>query len=293
MNIIVQIIGGIGKSIAFTAVAKSIKSKYPNSNLFVFTEHPGIFKNHPSITKSFKNLKYNSIFYKEYIQDKDVKLFINEPFLQSDLLLGKKHLIETWCDLIGVPYNDEQPEMFLSEAEEEYYKPYYKTDKPLFVLQTNGGVQGPQELGYNWVRDLPESIVLEIIDEYKEHYTIVHIKRKDQLPYQDTFECLDNPRGVAILILMSKKRLFMDSFGQHLSAALNKPSTVCWIGTSHISFGYNIHDNILPNPQEKEYITDEMIFTPNELYEPISTFPYSSTDKIFEINKIFQSINKQ
>ena len=85
----------------------------------------------------------------------------------------------------------------------------------------------------------------------------------------------------------------MDSFGQHLSAALNKPSTVCWIGTSHISFGYDIHDNILPNPQEKEYITDEMIFTPNELYEPISTFPYSSTDKIFEINKIFQSINKQ
>ena len=183
--------------------------------------------------------------------------------------------------------------IFLSEAEEEYYRPYYKTEKPLFVIQTNGGVLGPQEVGYNWVRDLPENLVREIVDEYKEYYSIVHIKRKDQTVYQDTFECYDNVRGVAILLLMSEKRLLIDSFAQHMAAALNKPSTVCWIGTTPISFGYDLHDNIIANPPEKEFITDAITFNKNELWEPITNLPYSSTDNIFEIDKIFQSINKQ
>ena len=85
----------------------------------------------------------------------------------------------------------------------------------------------------------------------------------------------------------------MDSFAQHMAAALDKPSTVCWIGTSPISFGYKIHDNILPNTPDKEYITDEITFTKNELWEPVSNLPYTTTDNIFEVNKIFQSINKQ
>lgn len=293
MNIIVQIVGGIGKTIAFTAVAKAIKQHYPDSNLIVFTESPSILKNNPNVYKALSNHKYNHFFYKQYIQDKDVKIFLAEPFLTSDVITEKKHLIESWCKLIDVPYNGEQPEMFLSEAEEEYYQPYYQTDKPLFVIQTNGGVLGPQEVGYNWVRDLPENLVREIIEEYKEYYSIVHIKRKDQITYQDTFECYDNPRGVAILLSMSEKRLLIDSFAQHMAAALNLPSTVCWIGTNPISFGYEIHNNIIANPPEKEYITDELTFTLNELWEPIENLPYESMDSIFDINKIFQSLNKK
>jgi|TARA_B100000780_G_scaffold171990_1_gene120393 hypothetical protein len=293
MNIIVQIIGGIGKTIAFTAVAKALKKQYPDSKIIVFTESPSIFKNNPNIFKAFSNVKYNHLFYKQYIQDKDVKLFVTEPFLETGVITEKHHIIEGWCNLMNIPYNGEQPEMFLSEAEEEYYRPYYTTDKPLFVIQTNGGVLGPQEPGYNWVRDLPENLVREIVDEYKEYYTIVHIKRKDQTTYQDTFECVDNVRGVAVLLLMSEKRILMDSFAQHMAAALDKPSTVCWIGTSPISFGYKIHDNILPNTPDKEYITDEITFTKNELWEPVSNLPYTTTDNIFEVNKIFQSINKQ
>jgi len=293
MNIIVQIVGGIGKTIAFTAVAKALKKQHPDSKIIVFTEAPSIFKNNPNIYKSLSNNKYNHLFYKQYIQDKDVKLFLTEPFLENGVITKKHHIIKGWCNLMNIPYNGEQPEIFLSEAEEEYYRPYYKTENPLFVIQTNGGVLGPQEVGYNWVRDLPENLVREIIDEYKEYYSIVHIKRKDQTVYQDTFECYDNVRGVAILLLMSEKRLLIDSFAQHMAAALNKPSTVCWIGTTPISFGYDLHDNIIANTPEKEFITDAITFNKNELWEPITNLPYSSTDNIFEIDKIFQSINKQ
>ena len=45
MNIIVQIVGGIGKTIAFTAVAKALKKQHPDSKIIVFTEAPSIFKN--------------------------------------------------------------------------------------------------------------------------------------------------------------------------------------------------------------------------------------------------------
>ena len=93
MNIIVQIVGGIGKTIAFTAVAKALKKQHPDSKIIVFTEAPSIFKNNPNIYKSLSNNKYNHLFYKQYIQDKDVKLFLTEPFLENGVITKKHHII--------------------------------------------------------------------------------------------------------------------------------------------------------------------------------------------------------
>jgi len=49
MNIIFNIVGGIGKCIAATAVLKAIKTQYPNSKVIVFSQFPNIFKNNPNI----------------------------------------------------------------------------------------------------------------------------------------------------------------------------------------------------------------------------------------------------
>ena len=98
------------------------------------------------------------------------------------------------------------------------------------VIQPNGGPQG-QGFQYSWTRDIPEPTVNEIIQYYKEDYTIVHIKREDQYKYPDTLHALDGFRSIAILLQLSKKRLLMDSFAQHLAAAMGVKSTVCWVTT--------------------------------------------------------------
>ena len=106
-------------------------------------------------------------------------------------------------------------------------------------------------------------------------------------------QALDGYRSIAILIQLSSKRLFIDSFGQHMAAALNKKSTVCWSITKPEVFGYKLHDNIKANPFTKEPNFQNTQYNPFGLSEDISTIPYNDLNEVFDTNKIIESINNQ
>ncbi len=298
MNIIFTIIGGIGKCIAATAVLKAIKKQYPNSKTIVFSQYPQIFKNNPNIDITHKNEELGNAVYDLYIKNKECKVFAIDPFHHNDFITEKSHLIEIWCKINDIKYNGEKPEIFLTEGEKEYYGKIYDINpadvpKPVMAIHTNGGVMSPEVYpGYNWARDLPQEVIVKLIEEYRDNYNIVHIKRPDQQGYPDTFECTDTPRAIAYLLLTSEKRVFIDSFAQHLAAALDLPSTVCWITTNPIVFGYDVHDNVFSNPHKKEFTTNSKTYSQYELNEGILDFPWGEDEEVFDINKIFQSINK-
>ena len=296
MNIIFTITGGIGKCIAGTAVAEAIKKQYPDSKLIVISPHPNIFKNNPFVDKVEQIHGFLNAAYELYCKGKEFKVFTVDPFHHNDFITNTGHLIPTWCKANSIKYNGELPQIFLSEAEQDYYGNYYNFDnlaKPIMAIQVNGGNPDPRiQPGYNWARDLPLEIVKNIIEEYRDHYTIINIKRPDQQGYNDTIECVDDPRGVAYLLQHSEKRMFIDSFAQHMAAALNLPSTVCWITTSPTVFGYGIHDDVFANPLKKDFVTTESTYSQFELNESIIDFPWDNGNDVFDINKIFQSINK-
>jgi len=299
MNIIFNIVGGIGKCIAATAVLKAIKTQYPNSKVIVFSQFPNIFKNNPNIDITHRNQELGNATFDLYIKNQECKVFAIDPFHHNDFITEKGHLIETWCKINDINYNGEQPEIFLTDGEKAYYGSAYDLHedygdpKPIMAIHTNGGTPAPQIYpGYNWARDLPENIVIKLIEEYREYYNIVHIKRPDQQAYSDTLECIDNPRGVAYMLLKSEKRIFIDSFAQHMAAALNLPSTVCWVTTNPKVFGYDIHDNVFANPHKQEFTTTATTYSKYELNESILDFPWGEDEEVFDINKIFQSINK-
>ena len=292
MNIIFQIDGGLGKSIMATAIVKVIKKRYKNSNLIVVTAYPDVFLNNPYINEVY-NINNINGFYLKYIKDKNAKILVGEPYRHSDFILDKpKKLYKTWCEVLGLHYNNEQPEIYLTQPEIEHFSPYYQTDKPILAIQTNGG---PAGLGYQyaWTRDIPEPTVLELINHYKNDYTIIHIKRQDQKTYPDVMQALDGYRSIAILLQLSSKRLLMDSFSQHLAASLNLKSTVCWVSTKPEIFGYKIHDNINANPFTKEPSLHEAAYQPFSLSQDIHSIPYNDLREVFDINKIIESINKQ
>ena len=197
-----------------TAVVKVIKKEYPNSNIIVVSPFPDVFLNNPYVYKTYNLNSVNGIWEK-YIKNKKTKIFVSEPYTHNDFLLEEpKHLLETWCKLYDLQYRNETPQIYLAKPEIDYFKPYYKNDKPIFVIQPNGGPEGlPYQ--YSWTRDIPKPNVEEIIEHYKNDYTIIHIKRKDQIIYPDTLQALDGFRSIAILLQLSKKRLLIDSFGQH------------------------------------------------------------------------------
>ena len=279
-TIICHIEGGLGKNIMFTAVLKAIKKQNNKANIIVVTPYPDVFIANPNVNKVFAIGTQVGIYDKHIANNKDVKVFVADPYHTSDFITEKRHLLEIWCDLCGVKYDNEKPELFISKAEKQYFAPFYKLDKPILAIQPNGGAYG-QPLMYSWTRDLPQPIVQEVIEYFKNDYAILHIKRQDQLVYPNTIGAIDSFRSIAIMLSMSEKRLLIDSSSMHIATALNLPSVVTWVGTNPKVFGYEIHKNIIANEPTKKVDTNSINYSKYSLFQDISTIPYNDLKELF------------
>jgi len=289
-NIIFHIDGGLGKNIMATAVISAMKKKYVDYNIIVVSGYPDVFADNPNVKKTLHFSQASSV-YNEYILGKEAKVFTNDPYQTSDFITEKSHLLSIWCNLLGFEYNNEMPEIFLSQAEKEHFEPLYKTSKPIFAIHPNGGAEN-QALKYSWTRDLPAIIVNEVVEEFKNQYSIVHVKRADQTQYADTIGALDNWRSIAIMLSLSKKRLLIDSSSMHLATALNLPSVVTWIGTNPKVLGYDMHTNIIANEPTKEINTEHNFYAKYLFYEDISRFPYNSLNEVLNVDQIIKALKK-
>jgi ADP-heptose:LPS heptosyltransferase len=287
-NIIFQVDGGLGKSIMATAVLKAIRKQYKKANIIVVTGYPDIFISNPNVNKVLGFDQLSGIYSKE-IMNKDAKVFVSDPYHRSDFITESAHLIKIWCESYGVEYNGEMPELFLLKAEKEYFKPFYRLDKPILVIQPNGGAQN-QPLKYSWTRDIPSPVVEQVIEHFKNDYAILHIKREDQISYPNTLQALDAFRSIAVLLSLSQKRLLIDSSAMHIATALNLPSTVAWVGTNPKVFGYEMHKNILANEPTREHNFDHPHYQKNLLFQDISTIPYNSLNEVFDSVKLINSL---
>jgi len=287
MNLIFQIDGGIGKCIASTAVCAAIKKQYPEDDLIVISGYPEVFINNPNVKKSLQsgNVAY---FYSDYIDNKEYKLFLHNPYVETDFAKQETHLIKIWCEMFGIEYNGELPELYLTRRELDFFQKKYASDKPIMVIQTNGGFN--QDLKYSFARDIPSCVAREVIEHFAPNYNIVHVRREDQIGYENTTPLLAGFREVLAVTLLSTKRLLIDSFLQHACMALNLPSTVCWVTTSPTVFGYGMHHNILSNPfTHKPELRNSYITKINIGGDPIE-FPYNSESEIFDVQKIIASL---
>jgi ADP-heptose:LPS heptosyltransferase len=287
MNIIFQINGGIGKCVAATAVCKAIKKKYPDANLIVISGYPDVFLNNPNVYRcyAFANMAY---FYEQYVQNQEVLLFAHDPYMETSHIYQETHLIETWCNMFGIEYDNEMPEVFLTDRERNFYGNRFSSDKPIMVLQTNGGAE--QNIKYSWARDIPAKVVAEVVAKYKAEYNIIHIKREDQVSFDGTVPFQDNFRAIAVLIEKSYKRLFMDSFCQHTAAALGKESVVLWIANKSQVFGYNVHKNMVCNEFTKKPELKASVYNKFNIVGDPLEFPFDTEHEMFDTEKIIKAI---
>lgn len=284
---IFHIEGGIGKNILSTSVVSSLKKSDPERKIIVVCAWAEVWFNNPNVYKvyPFGNLAH---FHKSYIQGKDVKIYRHDPYFQEDYILKRKHLIQTWCDLCDVEYDGSFPRIYLNPLEIEATKIQLKLDKPIMLIHANGG-GGNQKLPYSWYRDLPYMNGVDVVNEFKDEYNIYQIA-KDNQPLLPNVTKLSLPlRHLFASFLFSKKRLLIDSFSQHICAALQLPSTVVWIGNKPEILGYKMHTNIKCNVApvydtlHSSYLEDFDI-SGNDIQ-----FPYN-TLKLFDSQEIIKSL---
>jgi hypothetical protein len=285
--IIFQINGGAGKCVMATAVCKAIKTAYPDYKLIVFSGHSEIFINNPYVEKTlqFGGVSY---FYQDYIKDKECKVFLHDPYLDNAFVSQDKHLIKVWSEMFDIPYNNEMPELYLTQREIEFYQRNINLDKPILLLQTNGG--GDANVKYSWARDLPSCNVVDVINHFKDKYAICHIRRQDQQEYRDTYSISASYREIMAFTLMSSKRLLIDSMVQHFAAAFKMPSVVCWVSNKPAVFGYDLHTNIQANPFTTKPDLRNAFLTEFNIGGDASEFAYNSENEIFDTNKIITAL---
>lgn len=285
--------GGLGKHIAATAVAKCIKANHPDRELIVVGAYPEIFVNLEYVDKVFR-LGVTPYFYQEYIDGQDTLVFRQEPYFTSEYIAKKTHLIENWCKMHGLVYNGEKPELSFNYRQKQFALNKWASPKPVMLIQTNGGPFKGQPYAYSWTRDLPPTLAQKIVDHYSEQYTIFQICRQGSYTLNNVGVISDENLSYMDLLsvlLISEKRVFIDSAFQHAAAALNLPSTVLWIGTSPVLLGYDLHKNIVANKPAKFKLPDSYLFEYNwegVMYE----CPYTD-DNIFNTNEVLDTITQQ
>lgn len=289
MNIIFTINGGIGKCVMATAVCKAIKKEYPQANLIVVSGYPEVFISNPNVARAYAH-GVLSYFYDTYVRDKEVMVFANDPYLTTGHVNQNEHLIKTWCDMFNLPFIDEKPEIFLTAREMKFFSTKFIEQKPIMVVQANGGANA--ELKYSWARDIPYDTTQSIIDKFADEYAIYVIGRDDQPKYNNTKHATASFRELCVLLAMSSKRLLIDSFGNHVAAALGLPSVVCWVANKPQVFGYDLHTNIIANPFTIKPETRNSFLTEFNIMGDLIEFPYNHESEIFSTEPIIEALSK-
>jgi hypothetical protein len=281
--------GGLGKNLAATALVKSLHEKYSDRKLVIVASYPEVFLNLPLVYRVYK-MGSTQYFYDDYIKDKDTIIFKHEPYYETNHILKRKHLIANWCKLMDLKYEFQTPVLNFNFVQQRNSLKWQR-DLPILIIQTNGGPLN-STLEYSWTRDIPYALALQIVEKYKNTHYIVQICKPSSMHLPDV-EVLDQPMSAMdlfTLLAVSDKRFLIDSSLQHAAAALNKPSTVFWIGTSPENFGYSMHNNIIANPPtDTTKLIDSYLF--DYSFEGIThECPYYSLDEMFNIPQIIETL---
>ena len=271
-----QIEGGVGKHIAATAVIKAYKNAHPKRKIVVVCAFPEIFLRNKDVARHYR-LGFVPYFYEDYILNKDV--------------------VETWCDMIGVPYNNELTEIPFNFREKEVGAAMIdglipKNGKPLLIFQPFGGPgKDHQPHPYAWTRDLHPQIAQAVVDQLKDKYNILHICYEFHPTLNDCirYDSMVSKKELFSLLSWSEKRLFIDSSLQHAAAAMKLPSVVTWVATKPEQFGYPLHNNLRPVKEFPRGLVDSYLFDYN-FSGVIHECPYEGIEDIYSADTIVNAV---
>jgi hypothetical protein len=277
--------GGLGKNVISTAVVRAINKQFPDRKIIVLTAYPDIWVCNPRVFRVFQ-FGQTPYFYNDYIEDKDTLVYIQDPYKQTDTIYKNKHLSQIWCEMCNVKWDGQNPELYFTSLEFDFVAQLINKQKPIFLLQAFGGAQN-QIHKYSWARDIPPSIGQEIVNYMSKDYRVIQVRREDQFGFNNCESLSVPPRQLALTILLSDKRLFIDSFMQHCAAALDKTSTVIWIANSPTVFGYTTNNNIISNFESGSMRNS--IYDPYDILgDPIQLA--TPPNNLFDTNNIIESL---
>jgi hypothetical protein len=294
--VVFHVEGGLGKNVASTAVIKNIAEKHKDRKLIVMASFPEIFLNNPYVHRVFR-MGMTPYFWEDYISGKDTIVLKREPYFETNHIMQKTPLHETWHKMYDLPYNKEKdlPELFNNMIQTEM-SATWKRQRPILLLHTNGGPLMDGAPIYAWTRDMPRYVAETIIQNYAQQYHIIQVVKHEsqaiQSPMVEVVHRAMSNMELFSLVRASAKRVLIDSCLQHAAAAFKLPSTVLWIGTHPEMFGYSMHTNVKAKKPTGNVKNIDGSYFDYQLDGQFHECPYNTPDEIFDINEVLKAVNK-
>ncbi len=216
-NLLLHINGGIGKCIMATAVIRSYKAAHPDAKVVVVSGYPEVFVNNPDIYKNFPFA--TPYLWQDYYGQSSWNVSAHDPYMEQAWIKNEKlHLVDIWCNLLGVKSTQKTPLLYFSGPEVDELQRMIATDKPLLVVQSTGGAHPAAR---SWTRNPPHSEFDEFIARYKDTHFVAHVCLPETPALVNVHQRIDNlnRRQAMCLIHYCSEFVGIDSFGQHARVA--------------------------------------------------------------------------
>lgn len=244
-RVVLLIEGGIGDNITSSVMVRNARKKYPNHKIGVCASYGDIFFNNPNVDIHGDYGNPGS-FYESFIKNASIckRSRIEKTRVGTDLI--NRHVTQVWCDLYDVPFDNCNPEVFLTEDEDRQAVDFINQfNKPTVLIQVSGGVmKANQQRVANQRTWIPEEAE-EVIRAFRGRACFIQgdlggkiLKGVDWvLPLVPTRNLLALMKHIASFICM-------DSFWQHASRCFMKKGVVLWGSSNPKNMGYDHNINI-------------------------------------------------
>lgn len=136
------------KEIAATAVVSSIKDTYPKEQIIVVSANPEIWLHNPDVFRVYR-VGSTPYFYDDFIKDRDTRIFWQDPYSANSSIHRSKGLIEAWCDLCKVTWNNKEPLLYFT------FREFEATER---MMQQNIPLNLRQSLCAGYIKKIPKEI---------------------------------------------------------------------------------------------------------------------------------------
>ena len=242
--------GGIGKCTAFTALVPKLKEK-AGQGIQVYTPYIDTCAFNPDIAMGYEQ---TIPLHDERILASDNILYC-EPY-KSNFILGKQHIIESFCEHFGVDYDPRmKPKMYtdhLKDRAAAMLKKLGVTGKYMLV-QFSGG-QAPigfnPQNPYNSIdpsRNYPHYMAQEVVNKLKAEFpdvTIIDTTLPNEPAYEGTVKFEEHWAVIHEVLKNAEGFIGIDSCVNHFSPSAETKGVVLWGSTRWTQFGYEQNTNL-------------------------------------------------
>jgi hypothetical protein len=298
MYTIFMIDGGAGRAItAIPALLKYMKNNPQDDfKIFVYGWDP-LYWGIPELQDRTFNPETKGMFENYFLNAS--RVITPEPYKLPAYYKQEKNLIQAFDAIINNTDDHKDLEnikLCLTKTEELTCVSLLSEldkKKPNVIFQPFGSTA--KKLG-NYVlddssRSLDVETYIKIVKRLSNKYNLIYFGEQSVSPDEDTYtrKYTGDLRFWMTMVDMSDYFIGVDSVGQHMASAFNKPGTIILGSTFAANISYPDHFNILKKDGEPKYSPLRISMTEASLADRINDTRMSFTDK--EINQFLESID--